>query len=112
MVSRNSRGPVVSAADDGAAGIWRDASQPRNAAATPQPPTTTGTVGKQDDASAKDRSQQDREEGSRLDERVACNQFVLTQMLREERVLDRSEDRRMGPEAEERRKEQRHARLP
>jgi uncharacterized tellurite resistance protein B-like protein len=41
------------------------------------------------------RADQDRDEGAGLDQRVAANQFLLTQMLRQDGVLDRPEQRRM-----------------
>ena len=68
--------------------------------------------GEQDHTSTKDRAQQDREECARLDERVARDQFVFAQVLRQQCVLDRAEDGRMCAEAEERREEERHAFQP
>jgi hypothetical protein len=44
---------------------------------------------------ADDLAQQDRDEGSHLDQPVAANQFVVSQVLRQYRVLDRPEQRRM-----------------
>ena len=66
-------------------------------------------VAEQHDAAAEDRAEQDREEGAGLDQRVAGDELVVAQVLRQQRVLDRPEHRRVRAEAEERRKQQRHA---
>ena len=66
-------------------------------------------LGEQDHASTKDRAEEDCEECARLDERVARDEFVLVQVLRKQRVLDRAEDCRVGAEEEECCEEERHA---
>ena len=63
----------------------------------------------QNDASTKDRAEEDREKCARFDERVAGDQFVFVQVLRKQCVLDRAEDGRVRAEEEERREEERHA---
>ena len=59
---------------------------------------------------AEDRAEQDREERARLDQRIAGDQLVLAEVLGQQGVLDRPEDRRVRAEAEERDEQQRHAR--
>ncbi len=64
------------------------------------------------DEPAGDRAQQDRDEGAHLDEAVATGQFRGRQVLRQDRVLDGAEQRRMDAEEPERREQQRNALLP
>jgi len=47
------------------------------------------------------RANQDRNEGAGLDQRIAADQLLLLQVLRQDRVLDRSEQRRMQAEQEQ-----------
>ena len=51
------------------------------------------------------RADEDGDEGPRLDQRVAADKFVLDEMLRQDRVLDRSEDRRLQAEQAQRGKQ-------
>ena len=113
IVSRRSRGRGASApADDGAGGICRAASHPtkrrRDAAAADD----QRAVAEQHEAAAEDRAEEDRQERAGLDERVARDEFVLAQVLRQQRVLDRAEDRRVRAQTEERGEEQRNAAQP
>ena len=50
-----------------------------------------------DQTAAGERAEQDREEGPRLDQRVAADQLALVEVLRQDRVLDRAEERRCMP---------------
>ena len=56
--------------------------------------------------------QQDRDERAHLDQTVAADQLLGPQDLREDRVLDRAEKRRMDAEERQRRKHQRQALAP
>ncbi len=69
-------------------------------------------VADEHDAAAEDRAEQNRQERAGFDERVARNELVLAQVLRQQRVFDRAEDRRVRAEAEERGEEQRDTALP
>src|SRR5919198_5939712 len=55
------------------------------------------------------RAEQDREKGPRFNQGVARDQLLVPEMLRQQRVLDRTEDGRVHPEAEERDEEERNA---
>jgi hypothetical protein len=55
------------------------------------------------------RADQDGDEGTSLDQRIATDQFVVVQMLRDDRVLDRPEQRRMAAEQEQRAHQDRQA---
>ena len=63
----------------------------------------------QHDAAAEDGAEQNREERAGLDERVAGDELVVAQVLRQQRVLDRAEHGRVRAEAEERGEQDRHA---
>src|SRR4029077_21066442 len=60
-----------------------------------------------DETAAEDRAEQKREEGAGFDQRVAGDELVRVEMLRQQRVLDRAEDGRMRAEAEQRDEQQR-----
>ncbi|MCY1404520.1 hypothetical protein D9M71_197300 [compost metagenome] len=53
-----------------------------------------------------DGAEQDGEEGAHLHQRVAADQFVLVQRLRQDRVLHRAEQRRVGAHGEQRDEQQ------
>src|SRR6185436_470560 len=53
-----------------------------------------------------------REECSGLDQRVACDELVVAEVLRGECVFDRSKDGRVGAQTEERAQENRYAAAP
>jgi hypothetical protein len=50
---------------------------------------------------AEQRAEQDGDEGAGLDQRVAADQFLALQVLRQDRVLDRAEQRRVQAEQEQ-----------
>ena len=90
-------------------GIWRDDSQPSERRGHAARTDDKRALVEQRDAAAEDRAEQDREERARLDQRVAGDELVVLQVLRQQRVLDRTEDRRVRAEAEERGEQHRHA---
>src|SRR5262249_37042170 len=57
----------------------------------------------------RDRAEENRDERSRLDERVARDELVLAQVLRKDAVLDRSEERRVHAHEEQEPEEERRA---
>ena len=48
------------------------------------------------------RADQDGDEGSTLDQTVTADQFILGEVLRQDRVFDRAEQRRVQAEQEQR----------
>ena len=69
-------------------------------------------VGEERDAATEDRAEQNREERACLDQRVAGDELLFLQVLRQQRVLDRAEDRRVRAEAEQRGEQHRHTAPP
>ncbi len=66
----------------------------------------------QRDAATNDGSGEDREERARFDQRVSGDELMLAQVLRQQGVLDRTEHRRVRPEAKQCREQYRDATLP
>jgi hypothetical protein len=54
-----------------------------------------------DQLAAQDRAEEDRHEGARLDQRVAADELLGREVLREDRVLHGPEERRVQPHEEE-----------
>ena len=101
---------LSSGATAGVSGIRRLASQPVtamtivSAAAHAVPAGLTATT-----RPAGDCSEQDRDEGPHLDHAVAAGELFGFQVLRQDRILDRAEQRRMDPQQRERDEQQRDA---
>ena len=87
-------------------------SHPASAAATPQPPTTSAPLPNSTTLPPTIVPSRIARNVPASIERVAGDELVLAQMLRQQRVLDRSEHGRVRAETEERREEQRNAAVP
>jgi hypothetical protein len=67
-------------------------------------PTTViheGAVAAAGEQAAEQRAEQDGDEGAGLDQRIAADQLLVLQVLRQDRVLDRPEQRRVQAEQEQ-----------
>ena len=65
-----------------------------------------------DQQPAGDGAEQDGDEGAHLDQAVAADEFVVLQVLRQDRVLDRAEQRRVHAQQRQRDEQQREVALP
>ncbi len=82
-------------------GMQQAPNKPSNASTTPAALTSAVPVRQQHQAAAGDGAGDDAQEGRRLDDAVAGDQFVFRQLLRQHAVFHRAEQRRLHAEPEQ-----------